>query len=173
MQRKELRASGLLCYEEKSVWDPVQTGERLGFIINTISMKFYMPEKKGAKLKVTLQSVISDGYCSYRYLAKISGTVMSCALAVGSMAILLTHQMYFTIETRGSSNFVVHFSPGLLEELRFWFTNTDCLNGYRFSEPVTTCTVIFTDANDSGFVGFSATIDGSAASGYVDSGRYL
>ena len=165
VQRKELRASGLLCNEEKSVWDPAQTGEWLGFIINTISMKFYMPERKVAKLKATLQSAISDGYCSYRYLAKIAGSVMSCALAVGPMARLLTRQMYLNIETRGSWDSVVQFSPGLLEELRFWFTNIDCFNGHRISEPVTTCTVIFTDASESGFGGFSATIDGAAVSG--------
>jgi len=164
LQRKELCASGLLCNEEKCNWEPCQIGEWLGFLINTLSMKFSIPERKVSKLKAILQSAFSDGYCSYRFLAKIAGTVMSCALAAGPMSRLLTRQMYLAIETRRSWDSVVYFSPGLREELQFWYTNIDCFNGYRINPAVTCCTVIFTDASESGFGGYCATIDGSAVS---------
>ena len=164
LQRKELRASGLVSNDEKSNWDPAQAGEWLGFIINTISMKFALPEKKVSKLKAILQSALSDGYCSCRYLAKIAGTVMSCALAVGPISRLLTRQMYYAIVTSHSWDSVVRFSPGLLEELRFWFSNISCMNGYPISAPVTSCTVVFTDASETGYGGYSATIDGSVVS---------
>ena len=38
IQRKELSSSGLLCNEEKSHWDPVQIGEWLGFVIDTLNV---------------------------------------------------------------------------------------------------------------------------------------
>ena len=50
IQRKELSSSGLLCNEEKSHWTPMQIGEWLGFVIDTISMSFQIPEKKVSKL---------------------------------------------------------------------------------------------------------------------------
>jgi hypothetical protein len=119
IQRKELRSSGLLCNEEKSNWTPMQVGKWLGFIINTIAMTFVIPQKKVEKLKQILDAAISDRYCTYRFLAKIAGSVISCALAVGPISRLLTRQMYYTIETRSSWDRIVYFSPSLLEELQF------------------------------------------------------
>ena len=66
IQRRDLQASGLLCIEKKSHWTPMQIGEWLGLIINTISMQFSLPCKKVDKLQALLSIVISNGYCSYR-----------------------------------------------------------------------------------------------------------
>ena len=40
IQRKDLLASGFVINDQKSHWTPRQIGEWLGFIINTIKMKF-------------------------------------------------------------------------------------------------------------------------------------
>ena len=119
MQRKDLDASGFLSNEEKLHWTPMQIGEWLGFIINTMSMHFSIPEKKVNKLKNLLKSAISDGYCSARFLAKIAGSIISCALAVGPISSLLTRQMYFAIETMFSWESTTHFTSAVLEELCF------------------------------------------------------
>ena len=128
IQRRDLQASGLLCNEGKSHWTPKQIGGWLGLIINIISMQFSLPPKKVDKLHALLSTVISNGYCSYRFLAKIVGVVLSCASAVGPISRLLS-QMYFTIATRSAWDSLVHFTPALLEELRFWYTNIGCFNG--------------------------------------------
>ena len=120
IQRRELSASGLLCNEEKSHWAPMQVGEWLGFVINIIAMKFFLPDKKPSKLKGLLDVAISDGLCTYRFLAKTAGSVISSALAVGPIARLFTRQIYFTIEARSSWDSFVFFSPALLEEIKFW-----------------------------------------------------
>ena len=49
---------------------------------------------------INLQAAISDGHCTARFLARIAGSVISCALAVGPISRSLTRQMYF--EFRGS-----------------------------------------------------------------------
>ena len=51
IQRKDLDSSGLLVNEETSHWVPMQVGEWLGFVINTIAMTLRIPEKKVCKLK--------------------------------------------------------------------------------------------------------------------------
>ena len=63
IQRKKLDSSGLLVNEEKSHWVSMQVGEWLGFVINTISMTFRIPEKKVCKLKrpVTVLPVLNSG----------------------------------------------------------------------------------------------------------------
>ena len=66
IQRKDLASSGLLVKEEKCHWVPMQVGEWLGFVINTISMTFRIPEKKVCKPKQLLNSAIQSKSTSYR-----------------------------------------------------------------------------------------------------------
>ena len=90
IQREELSSSGLLCNEEKSHWTPMHIGEWLGFAIDSISLSFRISEKKVSKLKGLLDSVIRAGYSSFCELARIAGTIISVALAVGPIFRLLT-----------------------------------------------------------------------------------
>ena len=165
IQRKELDSSGLLVNEEKSHWDPIQVGEWLGFVINTISMTFQIPEKKVCKLKRLLNSAIQNKSSSYRELARIAGSIISVALAVGPISRLLTRQMYLAIESRSAWDHLFLFPPALLEELKFWFCNIESFNGYSIRPPPDSSTVVFSDASDAAFGGFSASLDGTVASG--------
>ena len=63
--------------------------------------------------------------------------------------------MYIAIESRSAWD----------EELKFWYWNIDCLNGYSIRPPIATHTVVFSDANDVAFGGLSATSDGCVVSG--------
>ena len=128
IQRKELDSSGLLVNEEKSHWVPMQVGEWLGFVINTISMAFWIPEKKICKLKRLLNSSIQNKSSSYREWARIAGSIISVALAAGPIFRLLTRQMYLAIESRSAWDHIFHFPPALLEELKFWFCNIESFN---------------------------------------------
>jgi len=89
------------------------------------SLSFRIPEKKVSKLKGLLDSAIQARYSSFRELVRIAGTIISVALAVGPISRLLTRQMYFTIETRSAWDSIIHFSSGLLLELKFWYCNID------------------------------------------------
>ncbi|XP_022779071.1 uncharacterized protein LOC111320674 [Stylophora pistillata] len=147
----------------------MQVGEWLGFVINTITMSFHIPERKMEKLKSLLGSVTGDTSSSYRELARIAGSIISIALAVGPISRLLTRQMYLAIESRSAWDHALRFSPALLEELRFWYSNIDSFNGYSLRPPLDSSTVIFSDAIDVAFGGFSASLDGVMASGMFTS----
>ena len=73
--------------------------------------------------------------------------------------------MYFAIETRSAWDNTIHFSPSLLLELKFWYCNIDCLDGYSIRPPLATHTVVFSDASFVAFGGFSASLDGTVISG--------
>ena len=169
IQKKELNSAGLLVNEEKSHWHPMQVGEWLGLVINTITMSFHIPERKVEKLKSLLSSAIGEASSSYRELARIAGSIISVALAVGPISRLLTRQMYLAIELRSAWDHTLRFSPALLEELRFWYNNIDSFNGYSLRPPPDSSTVVFSDASDVAFGGFSASLDGVVASGMFTS----
>ena len=107
------------------------------------------------------------GSSTYRELARIAGSIISVAFAVGPISRLLTRQMYLAIETRSGWDHPLHFSPNLVEELRFWRCNVDSFNVYAIRPPVTSSTIVFTDASDVAFGGFSASLDGLKAIYYV------
>ena len=143
----------------------MQVGKWLGFEINTIFMTFRIPEKKVCKLKRLLNSTIQNKSSSYRELAGIAGSIISVALAVGSISHLLTRQMYLATESRSAWDHIFLFPPALLEELKFWFCNIESFNGYSIRPPPDSSTVVFSDASDAAFGGFSASLDGTVASG--------
>ena len=99
IQRSDLASSGFVPNDSKSHWDPVQAGEWLGFLINTIQFMFQIPEAKVAKLKRSLESLILAGCATYRELARLAGFIISLSLAVGPIARLFTRQMYFLIQS--------------------------------------------------------------------------
>ena len=107
------------------------------------------------KLKSLLGSAIRDRSSSYRELARIAGSIISVALTIGPISRLFTRQMYLAIESRSAWGNTLHFSTALLEELRFWYCNIGLFNGYSLRPPPDLSTVIFSDANDVGFGGFS------------------
>ena len=105
--------------------------------------------EKLLKLKSLLGSAIA-----YRELAKVAGSIISIALAVGPISRLLIRQMYLAIESRSAWHHTLRFSPALLEQLRFWYNNIHSFNGYSLHPPLDSSTVIFSDASDVAFGGF-------------------
>ena len=91
----------------------MQIGDWLGFVIDTISMKFQIPPKKVEEVSNLLECAISDGHLTVRELSRVAGSLMSVSLAVGSIARLITRHMYWAIESRSYWDDTLSFSPGL------------------------------------------------------------
>ena len=123
--------------EDKSHWDPVQIGQWLGLVINTIAITFQIPEAKVQKLKSLLSSAIRDKSSSYRELA-----IIFVSLAAGPLSRLFTRQMYLAIESRSAWDHTFHFSSALLEELRFWYCNIDSFRRLFFLMLATSVSVV-------------------------------
>ena len=165
IQRSHLASSGFIPNESKSQWAPVQVGEWLRILINTIQFMFQIPEAKLAKLKRSLESMILDGYATYRELARLAGFIISLSLAVGPIARLFTRQMYFFIQSRPSWDVSFTFSEALLQELKFWLQHIDSFNGYSIRGVFCAESTIYTDASDFAFGGYLATLGGEPVRG--------
>ena len=120
IQKKDLSCSGLKTNEEKCHWEPMQIGEWLGMIINTINFQFEIPPRKIEKVKKNIQCILSSNHVSYRELAKIAGFINSLYLAVGPPVRLFSRQLFFIISQRDSwAGQLDCVPPFLMEELSF------------------------------------------------------
>lgn len=71
--------------------EPVQIGEWLGFVRDTIKMEFRDPLRKILKLKGSLDIMLSTGSTSFGELARVAGFLNSLHLAVGPIARFLRY----------------------------------------------------------------------------------
>ena len=95
IQKNDLSLSGFTSNEEKCHWAPMQIGEWLGMIINTVKFQFQIPPRKIEKVKKNIQCVLAFNRVSYRELAKIAGFINSLYLAVGPPVRLFSRQLFF------------------------------------------------------------------------------
>ena len=165
VHQKDLKLSGLKINKEKSALEPMQVGQWLGFIIDTIKMQFRVPTKKIAKLKSNLDAITSARTATFRDLARVAGFINSLYLAVGPIARLFTRQIHSTIKDRSRWNCSFSISVPLLEELRFWFSNIEGFNGYGIQPKFFPGAVIFCDASDYAFGGFQIRLNDQPVSG--------
>lgn len=165
IQRSDLASAGFVTNEEKSNWEPVQIGEWLGFLINTIRLTFQIPAKKLEKLRSSLELLVNDGHSTYRSLARLAGFIISLFLAVGPIARIFTRQMHYAIHARPSWDATFVFSDPLMQELKFWLQNIRAFEGFPLKPIFCADSVLFTDASEFAFGGYVATLDGVPASG--------
>ena len=165
IQRSDLASEGFVTNEEKSNWEPVQIGEWLGFLINTIRLTFQIPPKKLEKLRSSLELLVNDGHSTYRSLARLAGFITSLSLAVGPRARIFTRQMHYAIHARPSWDGTFVFNDPLMQELKFWLQKIRAFEGFPLKATFCADSVLFTDASEFAFGGYVATLDGVPASG--------
>ena len=102
IQKNDLSLSGFKTNDEKCHWQPMQIGEWLRMIINTVKFQFQIPPRKIEKVKKSIECLLASNYASYRQLAKIAGFINSLYLAVGQPVRLFSRQLFFLISQRYS-----------------------------------------------------------------------
>ena len=166
IERKDLALSGLKENEKKSVWEPMQIGQWLGIIIDTIKMNFQVPSKKIDKLKHAITNALSSPFVVIKDLARIAGYLVSMTIALGPIARLFTRQMYIAIARRNSWRDSVLVSEPIAQELKFWLQHVDAFNGYAIHRKFSATAIVYSDASDTGFGGFSTLIGNHVSTGH-------
>ena len=126
---------------------------------------FQIPEARLARPKRSVESLILDGYATYRELARLAGFIISLSLAVGPIARLFTRQMFFFIQSRPSWDVSLTFSETLLQERKCWLQHIDSFNGYSITGVFCANSTIYTDASDFACGGYLATLGGEPVRG--------
>ena len=151
----DLFMSGFVINNLKSDFEPKQSGIWLGTIIDTRNMTFTVPKEKIVKLKSRISEILRKGFSSAKSLSRIAGQLASMHLAIGPLVRLFTRHMYYFIESRYTWFEIEILNADTLSELNFWYTNIENYNGYTFKPRPVTTKLVFSDASDFGYGGFT------------------
>ena len=152
--RQDIVSSGFTPNDDKSVWQPTQKLVFLGALLDFEEGLILIAERRILKLKSTLVSCLRKDQIVARDLASITGQVISMTCAVENVARLFTRSCYAAIERRTSWAQPLNVSAEIRDELSFWLSNIDTINGRVMSPKSSAVGVVYSDASDSGFGGY-------------------
>jgi hypothetical protein len=134
---KDLVALGFVVNLPKSVLDPVQIMEFLGYEVNTVGVPtFTVPNSRVAKLVTDLQLLQSmpHGVVPVRKVASIAGQILSMSLALAP-ARLYTRGLYHVVDSMNRDNLpggwraMVTLTVAAVSEIDFWLRGFARWNG--------------------------------------------
>ena len=108
----------------------------LGLEICSQSLKFFIPEKKISRIIDEISNILSVRKVQIRAVARVLGLLQSVGRALGNIVRLRTRYLYMWMNeklTNASYNYFFPISEEAKEELLFWTSNINSLNGFPFS----------------------------------------
>ena len=153
-----LGEAGFSLNQSKSKLKPHQSGNWIGFTIDLALGYFHIPDKKIERLKASAVGITDPSRVPIRAIAGVIGHIMSMSLAMGPIALLRTKMLYAVINSYFSWNVWVTLTEDAKEELCFWQSNVAALNGQPIWFKSGATRVVFFDASDSGYGGYSVEV---------------
>jgi len=151
--RQDLARAGLVENVAKSNWHPVQRLTWLGFVIDLEVGQISIPEEKIVALRSLLQLALQFKQIKAKLLASIIGKVISMAL--GHVSRLMTRSSYSLLNSRRYWCEALTITPEAKQELRFWLDNLDRLNSQGIWHSPSALRVVYSDASDTGYGGYT------------------
>ena len=149
-----LQDLGFIINFEKSILTPTQILEFLGFIINAVTMKFYLPPEKITKTSRLCKSLMKENPTSLHLLSQLLGFLESCRPAVWLAPLHFRHLQSCLIEqvalNNGGYHGTVHLSRPALGELQWWILNIHQVHGSPIRPPSSEM-IITSDASKMGW----------------------
>ena len=152
---REFEAAGLGLNLGKCQLVPVQRLRCLGYMVDSSTMTFEVPEDRWAAFQAAVAAVQTAGPTApARWVARVAGHAVSLHLVVGKLGRLFTRACVAALAARRDWETRVPVTPELREELAFWASmpREQAAAPIRAS-PQTTALTINTDASDFGWAG--------------------
>ena len=154
--KSDLKKSGFVVNETKSIWTPVESLQWLGFTWNLQKGTLEIPDKKFDNLKNIISALLEcDILLTCRNLAKVTGKIISMLPALGCICQIMTRHLNMTICSRTYWDSVIQFNENIVQELRFWFFYCDKIK-FRYIAPLHRIPerIIFSDASEFAGAGY-------------------
>ena len=129
--KDSLLKAGFIPNQEKSVWQPTNTCDWLGIVLDTKEGSLCIPEGRILSLLSSLKEVQKTfPLASPRKLCSIAGKILSMSFVVGNVSKLMTKGIFAAIESRMCWDTLLDISrfPRACNELKFWCENIRKLN---------------------------------------------
>ena len=163
--RWTLYRAGFVLNEEKSRLLPSKCVRWLGFDIDLSKGCIMVPSDKVAKLKKCLAEALESKQMPAKVLASLIGKIIALGLAIGPVARLRTRALYALLETRDSWYDKLVLSEGAKEEVAFWCNGLQQYNGQSFWCSPSAVRVVYSDASETGFGGYTVEHGGHIVHG--------
>ena len=148
-----LQHLGFVINWKKSVLHPAQYMEYLGFVINSLEMKLFLPTEKMSQLLQDCKDLILEGSASVRTLCHIIGRLTSTLQAVLPAPLHYRHlqmlQAKGLLEGKGY-NSIVPLNKECQNDLQWWIDQLSTWNGRSIISPAPDL-IITTDASLKGW----------------------
>ena len=129
-----LSSLGFIVNEKKSSLEPSTRITHLGFVIDSVQMKLFLPDEKVVCLKSAFSMLL---LVSLRLLASVIGLIVSSFLAVRFGQLHYRYLEFLKIDglsQHGSFDSMVSLTPKACEDLHWWFENVSHFNGRQIKE---------------------------------------
>ena len=140
----------------KSSGVPSQRVKYLGLIINSVSMKFEIPEDKLSNLIEKAKTLLSKRRVQVKQLASWVGLLQSCSLAVGPVVNIMCRSLYDDIKRAHTWFSTIELSDLAKFQLKWWIENLPSLSEYPICKDSTIVGFEFSIASDASDRGFFA-----------------
>ncbi len=121
--RTTLAKAGFIVHSIKSVWEPTQRLQWLGFVIDLELGQVEVPRDKLTALQHMLNQACQSNMIPASRIASIVGRVISMGLAIGPVSRFMTRSLYTVLEARQAWGDCLTLSLEAQAELRFWSTS--------------------------------------------------
>ena len=151
---RDLEQAGFIVNIEKSVWEPSQRVEWLGFNIDLALGEFSVPTSKIEMLKENLAKAMHARLLPAKQLASLIGKIMSMSPALGSVTRLMTHSLYAALDSRIGWCHKLLLPDEALQEIEFWHSEIANFNGKHIWPKPSVVRVVYSDASSTGYGGY-------------------
>ena len=147
--------AGFVVHPEKCKWGPSLTARWLGFDLDWSTGCLSVTPEKTAHLKEMLAGAATSKCIQARELASIIGTLISMMLGTRSVTRLMTRAMYALLETRRGWYDMLMLTEQARLEVNFWLTGLDKFNSQPIWHNRSAVRIIYSDASDTGYGGYT------------------
>ena len=155
-----LDRAGFVVNVAKSMLQPAQQGQWLGFQLDLALGELSVPSQKIEALKSLLAQAVKAVDLPARQIASIIGKIISMSPALGPVARLMTRSLYGLLDTMSYWSDRLFLTPFALQELQFWLYEIESYNNQPIWQNPSAVRVVFSDASDTGFGGYTVECAG-------------
>ncbi|KAL5020676.1 hypothetical protein ScPMuIL_002241, partial [Solemya velum] len=152
-------ASGFVSKMDKSLWDPVQKLLFLGVDLDTLLGLLQIPEHRITKTSTCLYDILrcvqNKKDVHVKKLAKFVGQIISMSIVLGNITQLMTRTISLQISEAFTWNDNVRLYDSSVYQLQFWKNHLSQLNHCPIQFKPHSFKVVYSDASNSGYGGYS------------------
>lgn len=133
--KSDLKSSGFVTNDEKSIWEPSQCIQWLGLVWNSVNGTISISNRRVLSIAETIKKFYDkESLVSARELGSFVGKIISAGAVYGNLSRIMTRYCAISIASAQDWDSKFHLDEYCLRELKFWETNSQGSNSRAISD---------------------------------------